>query len=146
MNPARKPDMPEPPDDAERDADLERTTILNLLAQQHSEITALRAECNRLMAAYIALLPAPTDAAPADVDDLAPGHPLRFRKIIEALKPTPQWLRIKDAAHRSGCSVARMGQLRKENKVISKRVDGAIFIMTASVDARLLSLGRTPNI
>jgi hypothetical protein len=144
MNLARKNDMTEPT--AGDGADRDRANILNLLAHQQSEITSLRAENRRLMAAYVALLPTPTDAAPPDVDDLAPGHPLRLRKIIEALKPTPLWLRIKDAAHRSGCSVARMGQLRKENKVISKRVDGAIFILTASIDARLLSLGRTPNI
>jgi hypothetical protein len=141
MKPARNIE-PTDGDDADRD----RANILNLVADQQSEITALRAECNRVMAAYIALLPAPADAAPPDVDDLAPGHPLRLRKIIEALKPTPQWLSIKHAAHRSSCSVARMGQIRKTNKVIWRREDGAIFILTASIDARLLSLCRTPNI
>jgi hypothetical protein len=149
--------------EAERDAERERTNIVNHMAWLQNrydavrgENAALRADNWRLITANASLIRAadigrslteqPPEAAPPDVDDLAPGHPLRLRKIIEALKPTPQWLSIKHAAHRSSCSVARMGQLRKTNKVIWRRDDGSIFILTASIDERLRSLCRTPRI
>jgi hypothetical protein len=168
MNLARKNNMTEPTagDDAERDADRDRGNILNHMAwlqdrydAERADKIALQSECRRLMAANAALIRAAdkppaelteqTPDAPPDADDLienlALGHPLRLRKLIEVLKPTPEWLSIKDAAYRSDVSVGRMGQLKKANKVIWCIGDGGrIFILTASVDKRLRKAPRIP--
>jgi hypothetical protein len=166
MNPARKAGMTEPAagDDGERDADRDRANILNHMAWlqnrydvEHAENAALRADNWRLISENAALIraadkpPAELTEQPPDADDLianlAPGHPLRLRKLIEALKPTPEWLSIKDAAYRSDVSVGRMGQLKTTNKVIWCIGDGGrIFILTASVDKRLQSRRKTPRI
>jgi hypothetical protein len=159
--PARKSDLTEPA--ADTDAASDRANVLNHMAwlqdrydAEHAENAALRADNWRLITANAALIraadkpPAELSEQPLDADDLienlAPGHPLRLRKIIEALKPAPGWLSIKDAAYRSGVSVGRMGQLKNTNKVIWERKHGTFFILTASVDKRLQSQRKTPRI
>jgi hypothetical protein len=57
-----------------------------------------------------------------------------------------EWWDIKSAAYRYGCGDERMRQLAKSGAVVSRRNDGGpIFIETASLDARLRSIGREPR-
>jgi len=163
MIPARNANLIEPAagDDAERDAASDRTTYLDHLSDKETRIKALQAECFRVMAEKAALLAPPAAAPLDDIDDLvaplAPDHPVRKAvKLMQAQaaeanarrEASPEWMSIKDAAIRHGCTDSNMGGLRRTNKVKWRRdpESGRYSIYTPSIDKRLHSLGKTPTI
>jgi hypothetical protein len=91
----------------------------------------------------------------ADLAELRGPHKsnaaFRVEATAERLKArnarlVPKYIDAKRAGHRSNCCAERMRQLYRSGDVAGERTRGGpISFLTASVDARLRSIGREPR-